>query len=94
MWRQPKGLGSGALWAGEWSTIAKGTQEEVWVHRRIKSPLLEKARGRGADHHRSTHRISEGGAPLVQATGGWAPLVWAKGTRGLSATWHFLVWRG
>ena len=27
---------------------------------------------------------------LVQAMGGWAPLVWTKGSRGLSETWCFL----
>lgn len=29
-------------------------------------------------------------APLVQATGGWAPLEWAKGSWGLCATWSLL----
>ena len=62
----------------------------------------------GTSLHR--HRLSEDGAPLVQATdgkkllaqgagdwallvlatGGWVPLVWAKGSGRLSAMWCLL----
>ena len=50
--RQPEGLGSTEQWAGEWSTIAEATLEEVWAHRRSKVPLLGKRRG-GVDCHRN-----------------------------------------
>ena len=33
-------LGSSVPRAGESSTTARGTQEEVWDHRRSKAPLL------------------------------------------------------
>ena len=46
MWRQPEE-------AREWSTTAKGAQEEVWAHRRGKVPLLGNTRGVGVDHHRN-----------------------------------------
>lgn len=63
VWRQSEGLGSGVPQAGEPSTIAKGTQEEVWPHRRGKAPLLGRARGGGVDCHRnlfpSKHADSE-----------------------------------
>ena len=39
MWRQPEGLGSGVPQAGEQRATAKGTQEEVWAHRRSKLAL-------------------------------------------------------
>ena len=68
--------------------------------------MLGRARGGGADCHRNivpctnAGRLSEGGAPLaqatggeaplVQATGGWAPLVWAKSIRGLSMMQHLM----
>ena len=44
-WRQPEGLGSSAPKAGKQSATAKGSQEESWVCRRSKSPLLGWARG-------------------------------------------------
>ena len=53
VWRWPEGLESSAAWAGEWSATAKGTQEEVWLYRKTKPPLLGRARGGGADHHRN-----------------------------------------
>ena len=43
VWRQPKVLGGGMPWAGEQSSTAKGTKEEVLAHRRNKEPLLGKA---------------------------------------------------
>ena len=51
--------------------MAERTQEKVWAHRKIKAPLLGKARGGGADSHRTLSAqghagLSEGGAPLVQ----------------------------
>ena len=49
LWRQPEGLGSRAPRAGEWSATARGTQKEDWAGRRIKAPLLGRARGEGAD---------------------------------------------
>ena len=90
--------------AGEWNTMAEGTQEKVWAHRRSKVLLLGRARGGGADCHRnlpahepgfSKVRVSlvqatndekpltqaNGDRALpVQATGGWTPLVCAKGS--------------
>ena len=65
-------------WAGEWNAMAEGTWEKVWASRRSKAPLLGRERGGGADHHRNlpalagrhAHRFSEGGTPLLQATGG------------------------
>ena len=45
IWRQPEGLGSSAPKAGKQSATAKGSQEESWVCRRSKSPLLGWARG-------------------------------------------------
>ena len=54
VWRQSEGPGSSVLWAGEQNATAKGTQKEVWVHRRrSKAPLLGRVRGRGADNHRN-----------------------------------------
>ena len=52
-WRQPEGLGRCAPWAGKQNATAKGTLEEIWSHRRSKVPLLWRARGGGADHHRN-----------------------------------------
>ena len=81
VWRQPEGLGSGVPQAGEQSTIAKGTQEEVWPHRRGKAPLLGRARGGGVDCHRNLPVHITGsqrwGAPLVQATVEEKPLAQA-----------------
>ena len=54
--------------------------EEVLVHRRSKSPLLERVRGGGADHigiSLCRYGFSEGGATLVQAIGGKKPLAQA-----------------
>ena len=63
--------------------MAEGTQE-VWAHRRSMVPLLGRARGGGADHIGISLRPnSEGGAPLVQATGGEKPLAQAMGDWGL-----------
>lgn len=50
VWRQPEGLGSGVPRAGEWSTTAEGTQEEVYTCSRSKTPLLWRARKGGLDH--------------------------------------------
>ena len=56
MWRQPEGLGIGVPWGWRakhyqlgsgMNTTAKGTQEEVWAHRRIKGM----ARGEGVCCH-------------------------------------------
>ena len=63
--------------AKEGNAMAKGTQEKAWTHRRGKVPLLGRARGRGADHHRKLpalehvhpHGLSEGGVALSQTTG-------------------------
>lgn len=77
MWTQPEGareLGSSAPRAGEQSPTAVGTQNEVWVHRRSKTPLL--GSGEQPQEYLFLHmcRLSEGGAmgskaPLEQATG-------------------------
>ena len=102
--RQLESIGSSVSWTGEQNATAKGTQEEVWAHRRSKAPQLERARGGGVDHHRTLslykHRPLEGGAPLAQgmdderplawAMEDWVPLVWAKGSRGLRRTQCFL----
>ena len=45
--------GSGVLWAPEWSTVAEGTKERVWAHRRIKAPLLGRMRGEGVYHNKN-----------------------------------------
>ena len=72
-------LGSGASWAREKCTIAKGVQE-AWAHQRSKVALLGRVRG---DRDRGevaigtsfffffflhTHRLSGSKAPLAQAT--------------------------
>ena len=53
VWRQPEGLESSVTKAGEWSTIAERTWEEVCAQRRSKAPLLGRARGGTADYHRN-----------------------------------------
>ena len=53
VWRQPGGLGSGAPWAGQLSTTAEETREEVWAHRRSKAPLSGRAKRGGVDRHRN-----------------------------------------
>ena len=47
MWGQSEGLGDSVSRAGEQSTRAERTQEEVWAHRRRKMPFLGRARGEG-----------------------------------------------
>ena len=39
--------------AGEWNTVAEGTQEKIWAHRRSKVPLLGREGGGGVDLHRN-----------------------------------------
>ena len=51
---------------GEQSTTAMGTQEEIWACRRRKAPLLGKARGRGADHHRSIFLYACAASPRAE----------------------------
>ena len=90
------------LQAGEWNTTAEGTQEKFWAHRRNKVLLLERARGGGADRHRnlpvcsSVSMLSEGEAPLGQATGSNKPLAQPTGDRVLlvqaAGVWEPLVW--
>ena len=57
-------------------------------------PLLVRVRAGGMHHHKKLpackHGLLEGRPPLVQATGGQAPLVWAKKGRGLSSIWCLL----
>lgn len=53
VWRQPEGLKNISPLAGEESTRAEGTQEEVWAHRRSKAALLGRARWVRVDHHRN-----------------------------------------
>ena len=92
---------------------SRGNWEEVWACRRSKVPLLERARGGVADHHRNLpvhmRGLSERGSSgagyewqeatcsgyrrpdaSLQAMGGWAPLVWVKGSGELSVTWCLL----
>ena len=40
VWRQTEGLVSGVPPAGDQNITGEGTQEEVWVHKRSKAPLL------------------------------------------------------
>ena len=47
-WSQNAELGSCAPWARVQSTIAEGTQKEVWAHRSSKASLLGRSRGRVA----------------------------------------------
>ena len=52
-WSQNAELGSCASWARVKSTIAEGTQKEVWAHRSSKASLLGRSRGRVADDQRN-----------------------------------------
>ena len=101
------------VWGAE--CHSQGNREEVWAHRKSKAPLLVRARGQGADHHRNLFPCPHTGSqsvgclwhrlwvarghllrlwgdqvPIGWATGGWAPLVWAKGSGGLSMMCHLL----
>ena len=71
-------LGSSAPQAGEQSTTAEGTQEEVWTHRRSKAPLLGRARGGRTECNRNIflcmHGLLDDGA-----LGREMPLEWATG---------------
>ena len=79
VWRHPEGLESNAAQVGEQNATAKGTQEEVWAHRKTKAPLLGRVKGGGADHHRyifpCSHGLSEIGVSLAQAMCDEVPLV-------------------
>ena len=58
---------------------SQGNLEKVWTHRRSKAPLLGMAgEGSWTTMGICTSKLSEGGAPLAQTTGGHAPLVWAE----------------
>ena len=117
VWRQPEGLGSGVLWAGEPNARGRGMERHRQGNREGGLGLQEKQgaivgegeKRRGRLPHNSfslhTHtwtlwcrlqverslaQATGDRVPLVQAMGGWAPLVWAKGSRGLSTTWCLL----
>ena len=68
---------------GRRNTTAEGAWEEFWAHRRSKAPLLGRVReeGRLPWEYLSLAmcRLSEGGARLVQATGGDVPLAGERG---------------
>ena len=82
--------------------MEKRTREKFWAHRRNEVPLLGRVRGGGADLYRNlpahAHKLSEDGAPLVQATGSKKPLAQATGHWALlvqlrlSEGWALLVW--
>ena len=61
VWRQPKGLQSSMLRAGEWKAMAEGTREKVQTCRRDKVPLL----GRGEEEGQAAIENSLG--PSVHA---------------------------
>ena len=103
LWRQPDGLGSSVPQTGEQNTTAKGSQEEVWDHRRSKLWLLGRVRGGRVTCHRNLPAqawalrgwvTSDTGYRCWEATcsglGRPAPLVWAKGLMELSSMQCFL----
>ena len=93
VWRQPEGLGSSGPRAGEQSTTAERTWEEVWACRRSKPPLLGKTSGGGVDDQRNIFLYKHMDcrrARLKWATGSgvscmgwerWALLVWSTGDK-------------
>ena len=86
MWRQPKALGSGVLWAGEGKTKAKGIQQEALVCRRSKAGRAEEEGQTATRIFLHMFRLSEGSMPLVKAMGNKRRLIQASGD------WVLLMW--
>ena len=85
MWKQPEGLGISVPWSSEWNATAEGTRDEVWAHRRSKSPLLGRMKG-VVDLHRNLLPCACAGSQRVQATSGKRPLALTMEDR-MSLVW-------